>query len=201
MIYLIYKLVRTDGEIYIGTTSTKNLKQRMHHHGYSDRFENINDFKIEIIFCGKHITCWDLEEFFIAEYDSFENGLNESKDGKGNHLSSKFTTLGYKHSKETKLKIGAKSKLKTPWNLGKTYKLKPGYKQRKGKIQSKKISDDDVIFIRKSFITDDTILNVGVVQKNGIKMTRERAFARKYAPKFNVSEQCIIKYLKNETLR
>ena len=99
----VYKITRTDGKEYIGITPY--LSKRMRVHEKSKRFE-MGIFYIEILnVCDSYDEAGILEEKYIQEYDTFYNGLNNSINGKGNHLSKNFTTFGYKYSEKSKQKM------------------------------------------------------------------------------------------------
>jgi hypothetical protein len=99
----VYKITRIDGKQYIGITPY--LHKRMRAHEKSKRFD-IGISHIEILaVCNSYDEAGTLEEKYILQYDTFHNGLNSSINGKGNHLSKKFTTLGYKYSEESKQKM------------------------------------------------------------------------------------------------
>lgn len=99
----VYKITRMDGQEYIGITSY--LKRRMAYHEKSERF-NEGIFYIEILnICDTYEQAGALEEKYIREYDTFYNGLNNTINGKGNHVSLKFTTFGYKYSEESRQKM------------------------------------------------------------------------------------------------
>lgn len=104
----VYKITRADDKIYIGITidSDKRLKT----HTKSKRFEiGIKSFDLlhsNIEYSEAEI----LEEYYIALYNSYYDGLNESINGKGNHLAPNFNTLGFKFSEESKLKMSVSAK-------------------------------------------------------------------------------------------
>ena len=102
----VYKLTRADGLCYIGVTL--DYDKRVRSHSKSKRFSTgISD--TEILFEGPYSECCRLEEFFIGLHDTWANGLNVTRDGKGLSETSKFNTLGVKMSAETKRKISEKA--------------------------------------------------------------------------------------------
>lgn len=105
---VVYKLTRADGLEYVGITC--NLQKRLNAHKISKRFSEYQILDVEVLFRGSYDECSLLEESFITEYDTFNNGLNTSKDGKGcnpNPESSPWMTIGKKHTEKTKEKMRA----------------------------------------------------------------------------------------------
>ena len=101
---IVYKLIREDNQIYIGITV--NFKARLSAHKKSKRFSELKIKEYEILYeCDTYEEAEILEEEMIKKYNSFYNGLNESINGKGNHLSKKFNTLGFKFSEDSKQKM------------------------------------------------------------------------------------------------
>lgn len=99
----VYKITRIDNQEYIGITPYLNI--RMKNHERSKRFE-LGISHIEILAtCESYEKAGILEEKYIKEYDTFHNGLNDTINGKGNHLSTNFTTLGYTYSELSKQKM------------------------------------------------------------------------------------------------
>lgn len=77
---VVYKLTRTDGLAYIGISC--QFEKRLHAHKHSERFKS-GILDVEILFEGSYEQCIDLEESYIAEHDTFNNGLNSTYSGKG----------------------------------------------------------------------------------------------------------------------
>lgn len=95
--YLIYRLLNTvNNKCYIGDTKI-NLMWRFFEHPFGAHFSNyengvnkhlynsmrkysLDKFQLEIIYVGEYYS--DLESKFIKDYDSFNNGYNESLSGK-----------------------------------------------------------------------------------------------------------------------
>lgn len=199
MTYILYIITRSDNLKYIGTTNNIRFKNRMSAHRNSKRFKNFQ-FDVDIListYDKKYIE--QMESYYIQYYDTFNNGLNESIDGKGNHLASNFTTLGFKFSIESRNKMSKSKANFIPWN-----KNKKGYKlnvNRKGKIHSSKLTDIDYMNIREKFNQSLYIENVGKIQKNGRILPYERAFAKLICKEYNVSAQMIYKIITKKTLR
>lgn len=100
--FLVYCLTRDDGGKYIGTTNESRIKRRMAGHRCSPRFKG-RQFSVEILYetyCL--LDCYEKEEAFITELDTYHNGLNGSVNGRGKNSCTTFTTLGTKLSPERK---------------------------------------------------------------------------------------------------
>ena len=193
-------------------------------HRISDRFLN-DDFDITILEeseSRKYIE--DREEYYIKKYDSFENGLNETLEGKGhNHGSEKFTTLGYKFSDEQRrnMSIAAKERaereghkkrsdmVKRAWN-------KEGVREhhsnvRKGKrLHPPKLSDEQVDQIRKRFLNEQPDINKITKQINEYRKNKNSSwkltndvvvFSKQYAEEYGVCYKTLVYILngKNRT--
>lgn len=149
----IYKIVNPKGKIYIGQTT--NFKKRLYQYksyccdrqfklynslikyGYDSHFFEV----IEI--CNNEIID-EREIFWIKSFDSYNNGLNLTKGGKGKNgmtYSNKSNISKSKKGKpawnkgltniytqETKDSISKKLKGKVPWNKGLNYMLIDGEK-------------------------------------------------------------------------
>jgi hypothetical protein len=88
--------------------------------------------------------------------------------------------------------IGGAKKGTIPWNKGKKNCF--GEKTidrmktiRKHKIHSSKLNKELVIKIRNHFNNLEQLNDVGIVQKNGVLLTQERAYAKKYAKEYNIT--------------
>ena len=109
-------LTREDGLQYIGITT--DIDKRIYQHKKSIRFSEHALKSYEILFEGSYSDCEDKESLFIEQYDTFNNGLNETSDGKGKSKTTKFNTLGKKYSEESKRKMSENNWLKnTPPEL------------------------------------------------------------------------------------
>lgn len=105
--------------------------------------------------------------------------------------------------------IGGVPKGTIPWNKGLTKEISDILKKngervsetQKGirKQSSCKITISDVIIIRKLYKQREKIEGVGVVRRNGVKMSYEQAFALKYAPLYKVTTKNIIYIITNKT--
>lgn len=109
--YIIYKLIRDDGKLYIGTTDTKNFKNRMSQHKSARRFCG-HTFDVVVLKQSSNSSILDEEGFYIESHDSLApSGLNLTRSGKGyGHASVKFTTRGYQYSDASRAKMSASAK-------------------------------------------------------------------------------------------
>lgn len=88
--------------------------------------------------------------------------------------------------------IGGVKKGSIPWNKGKKNcftsstidKMKI---TRKNKIHSSKLNKQIILEIRNHFTNHPQLDGVGTIQKNGILMTQERAYAKKYAEQYKIT--------------
>jgi len=108
-IYSIYKVTNAiNGKVYIGFDSNwpkrkyshkYHLNKRNQHLYYAFRKYGWDNFEWEVIYQskdGEH--CLNvMESYFINQYDSYNNGYNETLGGEG--------TLGHKHKEETIKKL------------------------------------------------------------------------------------------------
>jgi len=205
MNYILYKITRDDDKIYIGTTNTGRFKQRMWSHTYSDRFRN-HKFKVDILEeSDNYQYIQDMETIAVHEMNTYKDGLNESIDGKNAHLNPRFTTLGYKHTEATKEKMRLAHKDFTGANnpfFNKHHKqeTKDNWsKKRKGVQYTTKLKECDVIEILELYKSKPYIDGVGIVMRNGKKMSYIQAFCHKYHSQYNVTLQCIKKIITGET--
>jgi hypothetical protein len=88
--------------------------------------------------------------------------------------------------------IGGVKKGTIPWNKGKKNcfnqkTIKKMRSSRKNKIASSKLNKELIIKIRDDYKNHKQIEGVGIIQKNGIVMTQERAYAKKYAKEYNIT--------------
>jgi N-glycosylase/DNA lyase len=101
-------ITRIDNLSYIGITT--NPDKRFKDHEKSIRFEaGIKDIKILEI-CDTYELAEEREEYYITFYNTFNNGLNITEDGKGYNKNCKFNTVGHKHSDKSKKKMSISAK-------------------------------------------------------------------------------------------
>lgn len=203
MTYLVYKITRSDGQLYIGTTNTDRINYRMCHHSYSKRFKNYT-FEYEVIYKSDDVKeIYEKEEYYIQKYDTFYNGLNNSINGRGNHLCDRFTTLGYKHKEETKKKISAKTKGKKAWNkgIGRSESTKNKIsKKHKGRVPpNRKLTEEEVRDMLRDYYNNMPEYHNGIILKNGRESSYIHEFAKKYEEKYNVTIQCIKRIIKGDS--
>ena len=196
--WCVYLITTENTQKYVGKTSVKNLRKRINSHKTSKRFKNVN-FNYEILYeTFDHDDVLNKETYYIEYYDTFNNGLNKTKTGKGcGHDSSKFTTLNYKFSEITKQKMREQSIKRKAGNKLQNWLNNLNDNDRK--IIVKKMSDtkrnnpgpvkyieDDVKRFIELYKLKPNIDNVGSIMKNGKILTYERAFAKMYSKKFNI---------------
>lgn len=197
----VYKITRNDGLEYVGITN--NLKRRIQQHKRSIRF-SIDIKYVETLFESDYKNCEDAEEIYITVFDTYKNGLNTTLHGKGNHYdSSKFNTLGYVYSKESREK------------MSKAKKGKPTGRSNKGWIPSQEwidkhrligsdnpkaiLNEDLVREIIEDFNTNQKIENVGKIQRNGKPMSYMWAYCLQKAPQHNMTPQAIRRLLEKKS--
>lgn len=213
---VVYKITREDGLSYIGITS--NLKKRLSGHRRSLRFTQLKISTVEVLFDGDYEECEALEESFIAEYDTFKNGLNLTSKGKGKSQSQKFNTRGYKFSQRSRTKMSESRKRRTDRVRG--YKHSVHTRQnwslkRKGKIWGPVKIDSNVVvsnWHKFSPATEQMLQLVCNLHdspdryrfKNNKPFSHSSAklklFCEMLAKKFNATPRAIKRILKNESL-
>lgn len=183
---VVYKITRSDDQEYVGIAA--NFKNRLASHKLSDRF-SIGISKYEILYEGKYVDCWNKEEEYITIHDTFYNGLNRTKSGKGGNPK---PMLGFKFSEESKCKMSESKKNYVPWNLGKKYSFSEDVRQRrKGKMCSSKLTKEQVLTIRNQYENrvdvDEYNALENKIAKNGIPITYEIFFTNKHASKYGLT--------------
>lgn len=206
-IYLVYKIIRDDGKIYIGTTIKDRVNNRISQHKNSNRFKG-HRFSFEILEESTSKQYIDLKEVhYINMFDTLKSGLNRSINGKGNHLAPSFTTLGYKYSEESKKRMSESAKkridrLGTSW-AGKKQSpetLKKLSEKRRGKVFSYKLSKDEYTKIRNGFLENQNNYQTKLT-KNGRCISPERQYAKDIHVSYGVSCNTIVNILMGRTLR
>lgn len=212
----VYLITRNDGLKYVGITY--NIAKRMSAHKKTERFA-LGIQNIEILKeCDTYEEAEAIEENYIKIYDTYHNGLNESIDGKGNHLSPSFTTKGFKFSNKSKNKMKD-----SHWS--KTGKYKPiGIKHseetkqkwsilRKGKAWGpRKIPIEDALKIKEEFEMDKLTFDFDFIRKyvkkthrdlvettpienlkspNGKFLNKMKLYSEYYAEKYAVTPEAI----------
>lgn len=169
----IYKITRSDDLMYIGITVSPEKRFRVHRS--SERF-SIGIKEINILeVCDSYDLAEELEEKYIDLYDTFENGLNKTKTGKGSHKHKSFNTLGYEFSEESKRKMSISAKKRGPTTVGYKHREDSRKKMsdiRKGKSFSpRKVPIEDNIKIYESYKNDDIVFENEFI-KNHVKSSQ-----------------------------
>lgn len=204
--WVVYKITRSDNMLYIGKTKKSRIKKRMYDHKRTERFKNF-DFDYEIIFeSDNHNVILEKEKSFIEIYDSYNNGLNKSIDGSGNHNSPNFHTVGFVFSKESKEKMSKSHKER--FSNGDVSPMKgkkhseetrsEWSKKRKGKVWSKKFDQTIVKTLMLDFI--NTPVKETIKSKNGRNLTHVRKFSIENSEKYNMCSKTIHNILTGKTL-
>ena len=69
---------------------------------------------------------------------------------------------------------------------------------RSGRVFSRKITDKQIREIRKLYNEKPILQNVGMIMKNGKKMSYIQAFCKEYAEKYNLTPQGLKRIVLNE---
>ena len=177
MIYLYY-LKQNNHIKYIGLTKNPSVRRNYHKrkkppHTF-ELIENIDDLSIAA----------NKERDLIKEYNTIQDGWNISPGGEYKKFS------GYNRKG-----IGGVKKGTIPWNKGKKNcfsqeTIDQFKKIRKGIRYNKhtKVNKELVKQIRDKFNNHDILPGVGVVQKNGVILTQERAFSKLYHVEYNITD-------------
>jgi len=191
------------------------MKQRFGDHKRSKRFKDCG-FDYQILEESADRSYIERqEEHYINKYDTYQNGLNESPQGKGwGHNSSNFTTLGYVFSDESrqKMSLAAKKRAqredprlrstrsKNNW-LNPVYAKKQSDARKEKRLRPLKVSDENVAEIRALYEQEKhqiekqlIVINEERKRKNAgwkpLKVHSE--FAKKYCNKYNVTKNFIV---------
>lgn len=208
----IYKLRRGDGLEYVGITT--NLKKRLNSHKNSKRFSEYKISDVMILFEGTYAECDMLEESFIRKYDTFKAGLNLTDKGKGKANTTKFNTMGYKFSDESRLKMSISGKLRKNRRTGYRHsdEVKKNWSElRKGKAWGPiKIDKEKLLVEWKMYAPSiDEMCDLFFIDKNGIRRFKNNKifnytsgklllFQRIKHKEYNVTKEAIKSVIKNE---
>lgn len=196
--FTVYRITRNDGLEYIGQTT--NLSARAYNHSRSSKFKNIGIKSIETLaFTDSKERADQLETFYITEYDTFNNGLNMTSHGGGNHTyKGKFSTFGLRHSDKTKQKIAEKSRKR----MNKYHKLGIGAASSKARERSRinmtitrrkqgcthtKFNERQIREVLELYKRRPNIDGIGTTLPNGHVKTYDRAFANMFAKNFSMT--------------
>lgn len=183
--YYIYFLKNLDGKVrYVGQTQNLDVRKREHKRNKPPHNFEVCE-QVEISEKAK-----ELEIFYIEKFNTYKDGWNKSTGGEG------FDNYERK-------KIGGVKKGNVPWNKGikKCFSeetVKKMSDSRKGRVFSRKIDDVQVKEIRKLYNEKLDLPDVGLVMKNGKKLSYIQAFCKEYSKRYNLSLQGIKKIVLNE---
>jgi predicted GIY-YIG superfamily endonuclease len=174
---VVYLITRNDNQQYVGITN--QLNKRISAHKKTKRFE-MGIKSVEILQeCKTYEEAEKLEPLYIEKYDTFYNGLNESVNGKGNHLASNFTTKGYKFTEEQRQNMKDNhwsKKMKNTWTkpgLHSEETRKKWSEKRKGVCwSSRKISRDKALELIEWY-NDDSIVFDDDFVRQFVKVTHK----------------------------
>jgi len=174
--YYIYLLRDLNNKIqYIGQTQNLNTRKSEHKRNKPPHsFELIEQTEVSE-------DAKNLEIDYIKKYDTYKNGWNKSTGGEG---FDNYDRQG----------IGGVNKGTIPWNKG----IKGCFSEetieqmknvRKGKVFSRKLSDDQIKEIRLLYEKSPDLSDVGLIMKNGKKMSYIQSFCKEYSSKYNITPQ------------
>ena len=183
--YYIYFLRDLNGKVkYVGQTQNLDSRKREHKRNKPPHTFIISE-QIDISEKAKEV-----EIFYIEKFDTFKNGWNKSTGGEG------FDNYERKG-------IGGVKKGTVPWNKGikncfSEETIEKMSNSRKGRVFSRKINDEQIREIRKLYNEKPDLKNVGVVMKNGKKLSYIQAFCKEYAKDYNLTPQGIKRIILKE---
>jgi predicted GIY-YIG superfamily endonuclease len=228
MTVYVYKVTRSDGLEYVGTTV--NLNKRISEHAKTKRFES-GILKFEVLDQTEDYQhALSLEEEYISKFDTYKNGLNLTPNGGKLDDDGKFNTFGMKFDETTKTKMQTNLWCKTGSYDRSGRKLSD---QTKSKIREKqigrchvkdqrKITEENVQYIRKVYDNDlvqfapdylrrfvtasqkpivETLNFNELKSQNGKPITREKLYSEYFADLFKVSPNTIRAVLNGKNTR
>lgn len=222
---VVYKITRKDDMEYIGITVDR--ARRFKAHEKSNRF-SIGIKNVEILAeCDTYEEAEDLEEYYIEKYDTFNNGLNTTYNGKGKTPNCKFNTLGYVYSEESRTRMSESAKRRGATSTGwkhSDYNKKRWSEERSGKYfgNNKKVPDEDSKIIYESYVNNTITFSEDFIKKyvkknhvdlvgkvelkelrspNGKPLSLSTLYSHYYASKYNTTVQAIRRILKNKGIR
>lgn len=176
--YYIYLLKDLNGKIrYVGQTQNLDARRREHKRNKPPHTFEVYE-QIDVPQKAK-----ESEIFYIEKFNTFKSGWNRSTGGEG------FDNYNRKG-------IGGVKKESVPWNKGlkncfSKETIEKMSNSRKGRVFSRKVSNEQIIEIRKLYEDKPDLPNVGIVMKNGRKLSYIQAFCKKYANYYNLTPQGI----------
>lgn len=183
--YYIYFLKDLDGKIqYVGQTQNLDARKREHKRNKPPHTFEIKE-QIDVAEKAKK-----LEIDYIEKFDTYKKGWNKSTGGEG---FDDYERNG----------IGGVKKGTVPWNKGikncfSEETIEKMSNSRKGRVFSRKINDDQIREIRKLYNEQPDLQNVGMVMKNGRKLSYIQAFCKEYAKDYNLTPQGIKRIILKE---
>ena len=184
MYYIYFLRDENDNVKYVGQTKDPTTRKRDHEKIKPQHiFEIIEETDIAE-------NAKNLEIEYIKKYNTYKTGWNKSPGGEG------FDEYDRKG-------IGGVNKGNIPWNKG----VKNCFSQetiekmkntRKGRVFVRKISDDQIKEIRLLYEKKPSLLNVGLIMKNGREMSYIQAFCKEYASKYNLTPQGVKRIILKE---
>lgn len=206
--YTIYLLEREDGYRYVGITT--NYKQRIYAHRSSKRFKELKIVNAIILEThGDQDVAINREKYWVAELDTYKNGLNLTSTG-GADCGERFNTLGMSFVKGKRWchdpKTGKhkaildQSQLPDGWLMGRhvngmkgrshSHETRQAFSNaRRGKPHKSKFNEDTIRRLFELYKSQPQLERVGeyVDVTKTLKRSYERAFALKYCKEFNMT--------------
>lgn len=159
-----------------------------------------------------HKDKWKTTMFFKTILNIFEDGkqmMNKETELIGDryktdplclnqHNNNNFSTLGMTYTEKSREKMRRAKDNYVPWNKGIPHKEETKRKwseKRKGIIHSSKLSIDDVKRIRGMFEDRPPLPNVGMIMRNGVKLSYERSFANTFSSMFGITSVNLYKII------
>ena len=180
----------------------------MNSHKIDERFRD-DEFDVQVLEESKDRSYIEkMEEEYIKKYDTYDNGLNKSRGGKGyGHNSPKFNTLGYQFTEEQRRNMSEAAKKRAQREghekrseICKKGWLDPKHREHQSNVRKNKrltppkISDDQVDEIRKMWEEERPSITESLVEYNEkqkslgrMELSPEGHFSRKYASQYNVT--------------
>lgn len=184
--FYIYCLKDVDDKVqYVGQTINPSIRKRDHKRNRPPHTFEI----IETFLLSEEAKYSEID--YIKKYNTYKNGWNKSPGGEG------FDNYSRKG-------IGGVKKGGIPWNKGmkncfSSETIEKMKTTRKGKVFSRKIKDDQIKEMRNLYEEKPYLSNVGLVMKNGKKMSYIQAFCKEYADRYNLSAQAVKKIILRES--